>query len=377
MFKIGIDATAIPESRVGAGVYTFNLVKGLADIDKENEYFIFSKRSTILDWGINQANFRFVPQDDRYRPLRLLWEQTGLPFLVAKYKLNILHSAHYTSPIVKKCYSVVTFHDMISFIYPGVHTFVKRHFFKKMIQLSVKYADAIVSVSESTKGDIIRYLKISQSKIHVTLEAANQSFRPLAGDVIEPVCLKYGLKPGQFVLFVGTLEPRKNVPALLRAYRGLLERGYKQKLAIVGRRGWMYDDIFTAVKNLELGNDVVFTGYVHEGELPHLYNGASMFVYPSLYEGFGLPVLEAMACGTPVVTSNISSMPEIVGSAGVVVNPYDVDELLHAMEAVVVDKELAKRLRKRGLERAREFSWEKTAMETLKVYLHVCNENNK
>lgn len=373
MLRIGIDATAIPSNRVGAGVYTFNLVKYLSIIDKKNQYYIFGSPSTIDEWRIKQTNIKFLKVNNRYRPLRILWEHTMLPLLVKKFNLDILHSPHYTSPLIKTSHSVVTFHDMIFFIYPSLHTLFKRYYFKKMMLASLKHADAIIAVSESTKNDILKYCRVSPSKISVILEAADGIFKPSAYNSIEYICKKYGLESKKYILFTGLLEPRKNVPVLLKAFAGIRQKGHEIKLAIVGRQGWMYNEIFKTIKQLNLEQHIVFTGYVPETELPHLYSGAAVFVYPSLYEGFGLPVLEAMSCGTPVITSNISSMPEIVGNAALTINPHNHHELMQAIEKIIADSNLSISLKSRGLKRATEFSWEKTAIETLKVYHNVCN----
>jgi glycosyltransferase involved in cell wall biosynthesis len=227
----------------------------------------------------------------------------------------------------------------------------------------------VIAISKSTADDLSRLLLVDEAKISPVLLAADRHFRP-AGDAktVELTCEKYGLVSGRYILFVGALEPRKNVPLLLRAYRELVDGGIQERLVIVGRKGWMYGEIFEVLRSLRLEENVVFTGYVPDSKLADLYCGARVFVYPSVYEGFGLPVLEAMSCGTPVVTSNVSSMPEIAGDAAVLVDPRDLRNLTQAIRNVVVDDCLHQTLRRRGLERAAEFSWESTARGTLKVY---------
>lgn len=371
--RIGIDATAIPLNRSGAGNYIFNLVAGLAKIDAENQYFIFAKPQHIQEWKITQLNFCFLSGATEYRPLRLAWEQCVLPLLIRRHKIDLLHSPHYTMPLFCPCRSVVTFCDMIFFLYPEVHRVLKRIFFRTMMAVSSRRADAIIAISESTSRDIKGLLPITPGKVHAIPLAAGSKYRRIADrPTVDRVCGQYGLQAGEYVLFIGVLEPRKNIPVLLHAYRELVDGGIRKKLAIVGKKGWMYDEIFSTVRMLKMEENVVFTGYVPDADLPYLYNGASLFVYPSLYEGFGLPVLEAMSCGTPVVTSNVSSMPEIVGDAGILVDPHDAHQLAEGLKKVILDEHLCGVLKQRGLERAAQYSWERTARETLQVYSHLC-----
>ena len=370
--RIGIDATAIPPSRSGAGNYIFNLVCGLARVDSDNQYVVFAKPEHIEEWKIAQPNFCFLPGASGYRPLRLAWEQCVLPLLVRRHKLDILHSPHYTMPLFCPCRSVVTFCDMIFFLYPEVHSLSKRIFFRTMMSVSSQRANAIIAISKSTARDVISLLRVMPDKIHTIPLAAGSNYRPIADrNAVELVCTQHGLQAGEYVLFIGVLEPRKNIPVLLHAYQELVGCGIRKKLAIVGKRGWMFSEIFSTVQTLKIEDKVVFTGYVPEADLPSLYNGACLFVYPSLYEGFGLPVLEAMSCGTPVVTSNVSSMPEIAGESALLVDPRAPKQLAQAMEKVLVDDGLRRSMREGGLRRAAEYSWERTARETLKVYHQV------
>jgi glycosyltransferase involved in cell wall biosynthesis len=261
---------------------------------------------------------------------------------------------------------------MIFFLYPKAHSLSKLIFFRIMMAISAHRAKGIIAVSDSTSRDVRDLLKVKPDKIHAIPEAAGSNYR-LIDDraAVSRICKKYGLSAGKFVLYVGVLEPRKNIPILLQAYQKLVNRGIDKKLVIVGKKGWMYHEIFSTVKILKMENNVVFPGYVPEEDLPYLYNGASLFVYPSLYEGFGLPVLEAMSCGVAVVTSNVSSMPEISGDSALLVDPQDPEQLAKAMERVLTDNVLNNSLKERGLQRAGKFSWERTALETLRVYEEV------
>lgn len=370
--RIAIDATAIPPNKAGAGFYIFNLVRGLAEIDRENQYFVFAKPSDILDWGIEQGNFLFTPSASRARPLRLLWEQIILPLRLNKYDVQILHSPHYTAPLLRGgCRSVVTFCDMTFYLCPQMHSLIKRSFFRTLMPLTAARADALIAISESTKKDMVKLLGISEAKIQVTLLAPADHFKPVNdASMLRLLREKYGILRS-FILYVGVLEPRKNVPTLIRSYHNLLKRGVEHQLVITGKKGWAYEEIFRLVTDLRLQDHVIFTDYVPDSDMPALYSAADLFVYPSVYEGFGIPLLEAMACGVPAISSNISSMPEIVGDAGLLVDPYNDSQLTEAMYLVISNRALHQDLIEKGLTRAKEFSWEKTAKETLAVYERV------
>ena len=235
-------------------------------------------------------------------------------------------------------------------------------------RISVRRARRVVAVSESTKQDIVRIYDISPEKIDVVHNGVDTSFRPLPADQVAAFRQQKGL-PERFALFVGTLEPRKNVVRLVEAY-ARLPKG-RPPLVLVGGKGWFYDEIFRRVEALELTGEVHFSGFVPAEDLPLWYNAADLFVYPSVYEGFGLPALEAMACGTAVITSTASSLPEVVGKAGRLVDPTDTEALATAMEQVLGDREMQEQMQTAGLVQAAGFSWEKAARLTADSYRHA------
>ena len=237
----------------------------------------------------------------------------------------------------------------------------------------LKRSDKIIAVSYSTKQDLMNYFKISDNKIKVIYEAADQIFQPLSSEKVQHFKDKYDLNY-QYILYVGTLEPRKNIPLIIKAFYILNKEGFQHKLVIAGKKGWKYKTIYQLIDKLNLQKEVIFIGFIPDNDLPALYNAANLFVYPSLYEGFGLPPLEAMSCGCPVITSNISSLPEVVGDAGIMIDPYSVDELYEAMHKVLINEIVRKDMIKKGLERSQMFSWTKTAEETLKIYKEALNE---
>ncbi len=369
--RIGIDATSLPPNQGGAAFYILNLIKALACIDKDNKYFIFIKDRDAFD--ISQSNVHFIECSSANRVLRLIWEQTVLPWYARRYRLQVLHSPHYTKPLfLRDCSSVVTFHDMTFFIYPQKHILSKQIFFKNMIPLSARSADRLIADSYSTKRDMVKFNMASEDKIEVVHPSVDKSYRLIENEaLIEKIRGKYDTS-SKFILYVGTIEPRKNIDGLIKAYhKAANSQGIEHRLVIAGGKGWDYERVFKLVGDLKLEERVVFTGYVPENDLPLLYNAAELFIYPSFYEGFGIPTLEAMSCGVPVISSNISSLPEVVGDGGILVDPYNIDELAEAIIKVITDEGLREELSQRGLNRARLFSWNRTAEDTLSIYREI------
>jgi glycosyltransferase involved in cell wall biosynthesis len=369
--RIAFDATAMPMNRAGAGNYIFFLVQALSEVDRVNQYLIFAKPEHLEAFGIVQDNFELIGIAQPSVPRRLLWEQAGLPGELRRRRVDLLHSPHYTMPLRKVCKSVVSFPDMIFIMMPQVHGRGRRTFFQMMMRWSARHADRLIAISESTRQDLFLRLHVPLDQIVTTVLAASESYRPLPKDETQSVCDRYGLTPGRYVYYVGVLEPRKNVPVLLEAYAKLAAEFPNVPLVIAGKKGWMYESIFQQAKALGLEDRVRFLGYVPDADLAALYNGARVFVYPSQYEGFGLPVLEAMQCGTPTITTDISSMPEVAGDAALLVAPNDATALADALKRLLTDDALAQDLSQRGIERAKLFSWQRCARETLAVYQSV------
>jgi glycosyltransferase involved in cell wall biosynthesis len=369
--RIGIDATALPLQRTGVANYVFGLLRGLAGVDSDHAYVVFAKPLHIAQFGIDRPKFQFVPIDLPARGLRLAWEQVGLPREVVARRLDLLHSPHYTMPLRHPARRVVTFCDMTFLLHPELHQPLKRMYFPAMMRWSARHADRLITISERTRDDLVRMWGIDPGRVTAVPLAAGAEYRPVGSEAISAACARYGLRPGGYVLYVGVLEPRKNVDRLVEAFAQAAGRLPGIDLVIAGKRGWMYDRIFAQVEALGLTQRVRFTGYVPQEDLPALYGGARLFSYPSRYEGFGLPVLEAMQCGLPVVTTNVSSMPEVAGDAALLVDPDDVSGLAQAMVRLVEHPALAQELAQRGRERAGRFSWERCARETLGVYEQV------
>ncbi|HUX77785.1 MAG TPA: glycosyltransferase family 1 protein, partial [Anaerolineae bacterium] len=267
--------------------------------------------------------------------------------------------------------SVITVHDLNFLYYPQFLTAESHRYYNQQIEWAVRRADHILADSHATKSDLVSLLNVPLEKITVVHLAADPAFRPLPDAEARRVAKQYGLEPG-YLLFVGTLEPRKNLPGLLQAYRWLLDAEVTAApLVLIGGKGWLYDEVFERVEVLHLHGRVRFLHDVPDADLPAMYNAASLLATPSFYEGFGLPALEAMACGTPVVVADRASLPEVVGEAGLLVNPDDPDGIAQALARVLTEESLRARMQELGLAQAGCFTWERATRATLAVYHKV------
>jgi len=280
--------------------------------------------------------------------------------------IDLFHATDHLLPRLARARSVFTLYDLTFHFYAKTHKLLNRWFLALMTPRFLQRADAITAISESTRRDAARLYGIDAAKIKVIYPGVSSRFRPASTEQIAEVRQRYSL-PDRFILSVSTLEPRKNLGSLLEAIT-LLKPPLDLPLVLVGKKGWLYQGLLQKLNGLGLERRVLLTGYAPDDDLPSLYSAADLLVYPSIYEGFGLPVLEAMACGTPVVTSNPSSLPEIVGDAEVTVNPQDVHALADAIVHVLTDEARRNEMKVRGMERAAQFTWERAARETLALY---------
>ena len=362
--RVGIDARLVYYSQAGIGQYIFHLVNGLARIDTENEYVLLQSRkddTTILE----RPNFRRI---SLWTPSHHRLERYALNVELVRLGLDVLHSPDFIPPHRPSCKSVITVHDLAFLLYPHFLTKESARYYGHIDQ-AVRWTDHIIAVSESTKRDTVQHLGVPEDKITVVYEAASPVFRPVDRDEArEQVRCRHGVQ-GPFVLFVSTIEPRKNVPTLIKAVWQLQEC-YKEdvRLVLAGGKGWLFEDAFAIVQELKMDSRVHFVGQVSSEELLYLYNAAELLAHPAFYEGFGLPPLEAMACGLPAIVSNVASLPEVVGDAGLLIDPHDADELTVAMWRVLNDGELRQEMRNKGLRQAERFSWGRAARETAAIY---------
>jgi len=356
--KIAIDTQTILGQKTGFGFYVKNLIDNLKKIDPENEYVLLAP-STEKDFST---------------PQRFIWDQFKVPWRARAAKADILHQPCFSAPIFYTGKIVITVHDLISMHFPKNLPLASRMFYSKWMPFSYRRADKIIAISEDTKKDIMVRLHIPEEKIKVIHSAVSPVFQEIKDEVFSRK-IKNKYKTGdKFILDVGTLEPRKNLPFLVRAYNLALKKAQiPHNLVLSGKKGWYYDDLFQLIKDLKLEDKVIFTGYVAEEDLPGLYNAADLFAFPSLYEGFGFPPLEAMACGTPVISSNTSSLPEVVGSAGILLAPENEQIWADKIIEVIQNPVLKQKMRENGLKQAKKFSWEETAQKTIAVYQEVYN----
>ncbi len=372
--NVGILSWMIDRKRTGVNNYLYNLIKNMIKNGKANEIsLIHYKRSD--DSIYSKVNDIIIPE----MPLKLT-SAIGIPQAVKNAKIDILHiPVHWYNQITpfvlnREIKKVLTLHDLTPILFPEMHTRETNLTWESSLKFIKNRTNIVICDSISTKNDCIKLLKIPEKRLRVIPLSADEQYKPLKNkeDIRVELESKYNID-APFILFVGTLEKRKNVPTLLKSFYKLKKSELKHKLVIVGGKGWKYTKIFDLINELDLQNEVIFTDYVSDEYLVKLYNAADLFVYPSLYEGFGLPPLEAMACGCPVITSNTSSLPEVVGDAGIMIDPNDIDGLAESMLKILTDQELREELSKKSLERSKLFSWEKTAKETWMVYEEVLN----
>jgi len=363
--RIGFDARLVYYQQAGIGQYILHLIRGLARLSSLHEMWVFRSRKAppfSLPKHVRQAKL-WTPSHHRRESAALVAE-------LATKRLTLLHSPDFIPPFGGRFRSVITIHDLNFIHFPQFLTPESARYYEQ-IHRAVERADHIITDSDWTRKDVLKHLEASPERVTTVHLAANPVYRPITNSQeVRRAVTRYGL-PSDFIIFVGTLEPRKNVPTLLKAFHHLREQGHDIHLALVGRKGWLYEDIFSTMTDLKLGRYVHFLENVSYEDLARLYNAARCLALPSHYEGFGLPPLEAMACGTPVVVSDRASLPEVVGDAGLLVDPDNPEALSQALAQVLDDDDLRESLRGRGLMRASEFSWARTAHETMSIYEQV------
>lgn len=367
--RIGIDVSALVKEAAGIGQCIINLIKNMMDLDTENEYFLFTYDKIDLPFSLKK-NWSFVSYGGGKHPQVRFF--TRLPHILKQMKIEVFFGTrHYLPPFNGKIRYVALVHDLIPLRMPEL--FTKRHLsrFRIFTDICKRQADSYIAVSEATKADILHYMKVPEKKIQVIYEGANPDFTPERDEAgIADAMERFGIT-GKYLLCLSTVEPRKNMLRTIQAYEQyVLKNHLPYKLVIVGGKGWNNGDIYDYVKEHRLEEYVLFTGYVSNQDVKNIYANASLFIYASLYEGFGIPVLEAMQSGVPVITSNVSSMPEVAGDACILVNPYEVDEIRDAIIRVLNDPKLQEELREKGIAQAKKFSWRKCSEEVWKHLLH-------
>lgn len=379
--RIGLDGKILTLRAGGTGRYAINLTRAMlaeaAARRPDLEFVVFTGPRTsraVMEEFRGACEERFLgAKSSVVRSLTLV------PAALRRLRVDVFHGMdHVGIPLVGRTGKyVVTVHDVIPLVLPETFTLRHRLVVRTALARIRRAADLAIVPSRVVKDDVVRLLGLPADRVMVTPEGCEARFRPASAGAVDAAAARYRLPP-RYVLAVGTLEPRKNLSALLHAFARLRRRGDvdpELHLVLAGARGWLDAPIFRTVRSLGLERVVRFPGFIDDDDLPAVYSGAAVFVFPSLYEGFGLPLLEAMACGVPVVTSNVASMPEVAGGAALLVDPRDVDGLAAAIARGLRDEPLRNRLRGAGIARARQFSWETAARRTLDAYASLARQS--
>ena len=364
--KICIDARPVSNHMHGISRYAFNLIEQLAHLGQRHQYLILTRMNSRMFLPPLPGNFEI---QECHSQNYSITEQLVIPWLMRKESVDLFHATTYSAPILQTCKTVVTIHDLIPMIFPEHYRWIHAVFYRQVVRRALQKAGWILTVSLSSKDDLIRYFGLDRNKIVVTYNGVDDRFCLDASGLSKKIIEEAFALKDPFILSVVNDRPHKNVSVLVGAFETFLQKvTIPYKLVIVG-----------IPEDISIGNSIsrgvadslIFLPRVTDDQLIALYQNATLFVLPTLYEGFCLPVLEAMACGTPVITSNVSSLPEVTGNAAILVNPNNIDELAEAIYNVLAREDLQKELREKGMRQAKQFSWQETARQTLKIYEQV------
>ncbi|GAK51728.1 mannosyltransferase B [Candidatus Moduliflexus flocculans] len=366
--KIGIDARSLFGTPTGVGRYVANILDHLRSLDRENTYRLYTDRPEAA-FPFAQANFQPTPLTLPVAQNYFTWLHLRLPPELLRRPVDIFHFPFYTMPIIRNYKTIVTLHDITFEVHPEWYSWKGRVATRPFARYAACHADVILTDSNSSKQDILRYYHVADSKVTVIPLGVETRFARIEDrERKEAIRAKYHVTWPQMVLYVGSIHTRRNIESLIRAFQHVCRTNQDVCLMLVGKREYPYLDLPRLIDETGLREHIVCPGYVADDDLPILYNIADVFVYPSSYEGFGLPPLEAMACGTPVMTCNNTSLPEVVGDAAIFVDPLNIAEMADAMRLLLNDGSLRQNLSEKGIRRASAFSWKRTAQETLAVY---------
>lgn len=369
--RVGIDGYPLAEPRTGVGHYTLELARALAHISPADQFELVSPRPferTALEELERSDLGNLRATNPRASSIRGHWWSVGLPLYARRAAFDLFHGTNFDVPLWKRRRSVVTIHDLSALLHPEKHRtrLVRRA--RLRLPLVVRIADMIITPTESVKREVCHHLGVRPDKIAAIHSAARQSFQPLPFSETAEVRHRLGVED-EFLLFVGTLEPRKNLLTLLQAFAGNVGQSSRRpQLVIAGGQGWLMDDAFALMKDPAISERLRLTGYLSDEDLRALYSSCRVFIYPSVYEGFGLPPLEAMACGAPVIAGRIPSLQEVLGDAARLVEPLDTGALARSISEVIENENLRQTMKAAALRQSAKFSWEQTARATLEVY---------
>lgn len=373
MMRIGIDGRAAKWYRgTGIGTYTYELINSLNKIDFTNKYNIFLPYGSATDINFNSS---FTIKSISTDPNNNFWNEVNIPNILSDSNIDIYHVPQngIGLPMDKKCPFIITLHDVIPYKMPETVGKEYLKIFTRDMPKIIEKCDGIITVSDFSKNDIVKTFNFPKEKIYVTYLAAENIYYPKNINESKKVAESYGIDE-EYILYIGGFSPRKNIIGLIEGFSILLKHYKKKiKLVIAGKHGISYETYRKRAEDLGILDSVLFPGFIKLQDLPYLYTKASLFAYPSFYEGFGLPPIEAMACGTPVISSNITSIPEVLGDSALLVNPKDVYEIAAAMEQILEDDSIRNLLKAKGIIKSSSLSFDKTAIKTIEAYDKTIN----
>ncbi len=356
--------------RAGIHQYISQVLRHLPH-DRNQTQIVFTQQKSALAAypGLEVLPTRWPTER---RLARILWEQTVWPWLASRHNLDLLHAMAFVTPILATCPTVVTVYDLSFIKFPDQFPTLQQLYLSSQTARSCRKARRVITISESSRQDVQRFFDVPNDHILVAPPGVDGAYRPLPENEVTQFRQRKGL-PERFILHVGTLQPRKNIPLLINALAKIPQQDVG--LFLVGGKGWQYDEIFARVEQLNLQDRVHFTGYVPDEELPFWYNAAALFAFPSVYEGFGMPVVEAMACGTAVVAANCSSIPEAGGEAALYFDPQSVESLVNRLTAVLDNPDICATMQAKGIQQAQKFSWTRASEITTLAYQQALDDN--
>jgi glycosyltransferase involved in cell wall biosynthesis len=368
--KVGIDGIPLGEVKTGVGHYTFEVARQLALIAPDDSFELLShlpfNASAVADLDPPPANLSLI--QEKVNRLTRHWWAVGLPLYIRKHSLDIFHGTNYDVPLWGGRPSVLTIHDLSLLLYPETHEARRVRRARRRLPIMSRAATLIIAPTQSVKREVCEHLRVSADKVVVVPEAPRSSFSPMPREQAAEVRARLGVED-EFILYVGTIEPRKNILTIVRAFEELLRTtALRPQLVIAGRKGWLTDELFAYIESSTLGDRLHMTGYVSDSDLRALYSSCRVMAFPALYEGSGLPPLEAMACGAPVVTSNTPAISEMVGEGARLIHPTDHQALAHNLVELLNDEGARAALGAAGFNRAADFTWERAARGTYEVY---------
>ncbi len=378
MPTIGIDYTPAYEQGGGIGRLTRDLIATLARLDTETQYKLFVSGAKKSDLPPTSApNFQWKPTRITPKWLARIWHRTGLPVPVEVFagKVDLFHATDFTlPPTLSHTKTIVTVHDMSYVRVSDAASPKLKAYLDVVVPRSTKRADHVIADSQATKDDLMSLYSLPDEKITVLLSGIDSRYQKITdNDAILTMRNIYKIPSSPYLFTIGTIQPRKNYSRVIRALKILREKGYDLHLVIAGGKGWLEDEMYKTLAESGMQDYVHLIGFADDEHIAALYSGAECVVFPSLYEGFGFPVLEGMACGTPVVTSNVSSLPEVAGDAALMVDPYDIEAISDAIQRILDDSELGDMLIQRGFEQSKKFTWENSAKHLREIYENVLN----